>query len=148
MEVRLSMATLRLVCAVADVPRPQHTVIGVDLGVNTLLAATDGEKTLLVSGRAAKATVQYRNKRLAECSQAQSTTTKGSRQWTRVQRRKAKMLAKCHRRLRDLMHKATRKVATAFPRVPRVTWARHLMMPRKRSDAARRSRSVVPAMPG
>lgn len=115
MEVRLSMATLRLVCEVADIYTPQQTVIGVDLGVNTLLAATDGEKAILVSGRAAKATVQYRNKRLASCSQAQSTKTKGSRQWKRLQRRKAKMLAKMHRRLRDLMHKATRKVIEAFP---------------------------------
>jgi putative transposase len=115
MEVRLSMGSLRLICQVADVSQPQQTVIGVDLGVNTLLAATDGEKAVLISGRAAKATVQYRNKRLAECSQAQSSKTKGSRQWKRLQRRKAKMLAKYHRRLRDLMHKATHKVAEAFP---------------------------------
>src|SRR5262245_16213245 len=115
MEVRLSMACLRLICQVEDVKTSQQTIIGVDLGVNTLLAATDGEKAILVSGRAAKATVQYRNKRLAECSHAQSRKTKGSRQWKRLQRRKAKMLAKCHRRLRDLMHKATRKVVDAFP---------------------------------
>jgi putative transposase len=70
---------------------------------------------VLISGRAAKATVQYRNKRLASCSQVQSAKTKGSRQWQRLQRRKGKMLAKGHRRLRDLMHKATRKVVEAFP---------------------------------
>lgn len=98
-----------------EVPRPQQRVIGIDLGVNTLIAATDGEQALLVSGRAAKATVQYRNKRLASCSQAQSAKTKGSRQWQRVQRRKAKMLAQTHRRVRDIMHKATRQVAEAFP---------------------------------
>src|SRR5262245_9709468 len=115
MEVRLSMGALRLICQVEENNTPQQTVIGVDLGVNTLIAATDGDKAILISGRAAKATVQYRNKRLAECSQAQSRKTKGSRQWKRLQRRKAKMLAKCHRRLRDLMHKATRKVVEAFP---------------------------------
>jgi putative transposase len=115
MEVRLSMGSLRLICEVADAAQPQQTVIGVDLGVNTLLAATDGEKAVLISGRAAKATVQCRNKRLAACSQAQSMKTKGSRRWKRLQRRKAKMLARCHRRLRDLMHKATRKVVEAFP---------------------------------
>jgi hypothetical protein len=69
---------------------------------STVLAATDGEKAVLISRRAAKATVQYRNKRLAECRQAQSAQTKGSRQWKRLQRRKAKMLAKCHKRLCDL----------------------------------------------
>lgn len=115
MEIRLSMAVVRLVCDVPEVPTPQQAVIGVDLGVNTLLAATDGTRAILISGRVAKATVQYRNKRLASCSQAQSTKTKGSRQWKRLQRRKAKMLAKTHHRLRDLIHKATRKVAQAFP---------------------------------
>jgi putative transposase len=115
MEVRLSMGAVRLVCEVPDIRPSQQTIIGVDLGVNTLLAATDGAQAILVSGRAAKATVQYRNKRLAECSAAQSRKTKGSRAWKRLQRRKARMLAKCHRRLRDVMHKATRKVVAAFP---------------------------------
>ena len=115
MEVRLRMGSLRLVCDIPAIARPQQTVIGVDLGVNTLLAATDGEKAILISGRAAKATVQWRNKRLASCRQAQSTKTQGSRRWQRLQRRKAKMLAKTHRRLRDLMHKGTRKVAQVFP---------------------------------
>jgi putative transposase len=115
MEVRLRMGSLLLICEVPEVAIPQQTVIGVDLGVNTLLAATDGATALLISGRAAKAKVQYRNKRLAACQAAQSTRTKGSRQWQRLQRRKAKMLAKTHRRLRDLLHKATRKVPQAFP---------------------------------
>jgi putative transposase len=115
MEVRVSLGAVRLVCEVPDEPRPQQTIIGVDLGVNTLIAATDGEKALLVSGRAAKAIVQGRNKRLAAIQQAQSRKTKGSRRWKQLQRRKATMLAKAYRRLRDLMHKATRKVAEAFP---------------------------------
>ena len=115
MEVRLSMAAVRLVCHMEDVPRPPQTVIGIDLGVNTLLAATDGDNALLVSGRAAKATVQYRNNRLAACQQAQSAKTKGSRQWKRLQRRKAQMLAQTQRRIRDITHKATRKVVEAFP---------------------------------
>jgi len=115
MEVRVSMGTVRLVCEVPDVTTPQQTVIGVDLGVNTLIAATDGEKAVLVSGRAAKAIVQGRNKHLASFSQAQSSKTKGSHRWKRLQRRKARMLAKSSRRLRDVMHKATRQVANAFP---------------------------------
>jgi putative transposase len=103
------------VCQVEDVPHPQQTVIGVDLGVNTLIAATDGEKVLLVSGRAAKATVQWRNKKLASLSQRQSRMTKGSRRWKRLQRRKANMRGKARRRIADLVHKATRQVAAAFP---------------------------------
>lgn len=115
MEARLRMGSVLLVCEVPDEARRQKTVIGVDLGVNTLLAATDGENAVLVSGREAKATVQWRNKRLAEIQQAQSRKAKGSHRWKRLQRRKAKMLAKATRRIRDITHKATRKVADAFP---------------------------------
>jgi len=115
MEARLAMGRLLLVCEVPDEARPQRTVVGVDLGVNTLVAATDGEKAVLVSGREAKATVQWRNKRLAEIQKAQSRKTKGSRRWKRLQRRKAKMLTKARQRIRDITHKATRKIADAFP---------------------------------
>jgi hypothetical protein len=59
-EVRLSYGLVRLICAVPGGKRPQETIIGVDLGVNTLIAATDGQKVILISGRAAKATIQYR----------------------------------------------------------------------------------------
>jgi len=115
MEVRLSMGTVRLVCELPETPIPQQTVIGVDLGVNTLLAATDGQQAILVSGRAAKALVQGRNKHLASLQQAQSHKEQGSRRWKRLQRRKARLLAKCRRRLNDLMHKATRKIVDTFP---------------------------------
>lgn len=116
MEVRLQMGRVLLICQVEDMPTPQQTVIGVDLGVNTLIAATDGAQAVLVSGRAIKSSVQWRNKRLAEFSQAQSRKRQGSRRWKWLQRRKAKMLDRSRRRLNDIMHKATRKVAKAFPR--------------------------------
>jgi putative transposase len=114
-EVRLSYGTVRLICEIPDQARPQQAVIGVDLGVNTLLAATDGQKVILISGRAAKATVQYRNKQLARLQQAQSVCTKHSRRYKRLQRRKYRLLDKTKRRIRDLCHKATRQVAQAFP---------------------------------
>ena len=115
MEVRLSYGVVRLICEAINAPRPQQTVIGVDLGVNTLIAATDGQKVILISGRAAKATIQYRNKQLARLQQAQSSKTKGSRRHKRLQRRKYRMLDQANRRIRDLCHKATRQVAEAFP---------------------------------
>jgi putative transposase len=115
LEVRLSYGLVRLICEVADAPRPQQTIIGVDLGVNTLIAATDGQKVILISGRAAKATIQYRNKQLARLQQAQSACTKHSRRYKRLQRRKYAMLGKTKWRIRDLCHKATRQVAGAFP---------------------------------
>jgi putative transposase len=115
LEVRLSYGTLRLICEVTSEARQQETVIGVDLGVNTLIAATDGQKVIRISGRAAKATVQYRNKQLARFQQAFSRRAKGSRRYKQLQRRKFAALGKTARRIRDLCHKATRKVADAIP---------------------------------
>jgi putative transposase len=115
MEARLSYGVVRLICEIADTPRPEQTVIGVDLGVNTLAAATDGHKVILISGRAAKATIQYRNKQLASLAQRQSQCVKHSRRYTRLQRRKYRLLDKTKRRLRDLTHKATHAIAEAFP---------------------------------
>ncbi len=115
MEVRLCLGHVLLTYEIPDEARHQRTVVGVDLGVNTLIAATDGKKAVLISGREAKATVQWRNKRLASAVRRQSKMVKGSGRWRRVQRRKAKMLAKARRRMNDLIHKATHQVATAFP---------------------------------
>jgi putative transposase len=115
MEVRLSFGMVRLICEVADVPCPQQTVIGVDLGVNTLIAATDGAKVVLVSGRGVKAVIQWRNKTVARLQQAQSTKTKGSLRWKRLQRRKYQVLDTTKRQVRDATHKATRAIADAFP---------------------------------
>jgi putative transposase len=115
MEVRLHFGEVELVCEVPDQPIEQGVTIGIDLGVNTLLAATDGHKSILVSGRAVKSTIQWRNKRLAELSTVQSKKVKGSRRWQRLQRRKKRMIAKTKRRVSDLLHKASRKVAQAFP---------------------------------
>jgi putative transposase len=115
MEVRLSYGVVRLICQIPDIPRPQQTVIGVDLGVNTLLAATDGQKVVLISGRGAKATIQYRNKQLASISARQAKMTKGSGRWKRLQRRKYQMLDQTKRRMRDICHNATAQIAKAFP---------------------------------
>lgn len=114
-EMRLSYGIVRLICQIPDETRPQQTVIGVDLGVNTLLAATDGQKVLLISGRGAKAAVQYRNKCLASLSAKQASKMTGSRRWKALQRRKYGMLDKTKRRIRDLCHNATAQVAREFP---------------------------------
>jgi putative transposase len=115
LEVRLAYRRLLLVCEVPETPQPAGPTIGVDLGINTLLAATDGKTAVLVSGREAKATVQWRNKRLATISAKQAAKQKGSRRWKRLQKRKRMLLAKADRRLKDLLHKGTRQIANAFP---------------------------------
>lgn len=122
MEARLDYGRVLLVCKLPEAQPepalnplpPTETLVGVDLGVNTLLAATDGHKAVLVSGRGVKATVQYRNKKLAELTALQAGKTRGSRRHKRLQRRKYALLDKTRRRVRDLCHKATRKVVDAF----------------------------------
>jgi hypothetical protein len=71
MEARLEFCTLALVYAIPEsdeVFQDDMPVVAVDPGVNTLIAATDGVTAVLVSGRAVKSFVQYRNKTLAEIS--------------------------------------------------------------------------------
>ncbi len=58
LDVRLSYGRVCRICAVPDAVRPQQAIIGVALGGNTLAAATDGQRVILISGRAAKAAVQ------------------------------------------------------------------------------------------
>ena len=115
MEVRLDYGCIEIVCEIADEARTGGPIIGVDLGVNTVIAATDGEKAILLSGREIKATIQLRNKRLAEITAKQAHKTKGSRRHKRLQRRKYRMLSHASNKVRDLCHKATRKVAEVFP---------------------------------
>lgn len=116
MEARLEYGRVVIICSVEEEkPSGGDTVVGVDLGVNTLACATDGKTAIAVSGRAVKATVQYRNKRLASMSEAQYKKTRGSRRHKRLQRRKYAMLDKTRRRIKDLCHKATRKIVNAFP---------------------------------
>jgi len=115
MEARLHFGEVELVCQAEDQSIQQGATIGIDLGVNTLAAATDGNTTLLVSGREVKATIQWRHKKLASASTAQSKKVKGSRRWKRLQRSKKQMLAKARRRVHDLLHKTSRKIAQVFP---------------------------------
>jgi putative transposase len=115
MEARLDYGRVQIVCQVAEAPRPSGPTIGVDLGVNTVIAATDGEQAVLVSGREIKATIQLRSKRLAEIASKQARKTKGSRRHKRLQRAKYRRLARADNKVRDLCHKATRKVADCFP---------------------------------
>jgi len=118
MEARLEFCSVSLVYAIPardEAVQDNVPVVAVDPGVNTLMAATDGEKVVLVSGRAVKAMVQYRNKTLAEITQRQSFHKKGSRRWRKLQKRKRHMLARSKRKVRDCVHKATRIVADAFP---------------------------------
>jgi putative transposase len=115
MEVHLSYDKISAVCEVPDEPTQSKTTIGIDLGVNTLLCATDGETAIVVSGREAKATIQWRNKKLASLVSKQAQHERGSRRHKRLQRRKYKLLDKSRTRIKDITHKTTRKVKDVFP---------------------------------
>jgi len=118
-EVTLAYGFVRLVC---ELPEPETMplgpVIGCDLGVNTLVAATDGVTAVLVSGRGAKAIVQYRNKANAELRSRIDRCKRGSKRRKRLVRARYRMADRCARKLRDTLHKATRAVANAFPNSP------------------------------
>jgi len=134
MEVRLACGVVCLVCAVPDTARPQQTVIGVDLGGNTLLAATDGLKVLLVSGRGVKAVIQWRNTTLARLQQAQASTTRYSRRCKRLRRRTYQVLGTTKRQVRD----ATRRDATRRTRPPRPSLRRSPVPPATSASRAMR----------
>lgn len=119
MEVTLAFGVVRLVCELATpTVAPEAAsldMVGMDLGVNTLVAATDGRMAVVVSGREAKAIQQGRNKLLASLRSGLDRAKPGSRRHKRLQRRKRQHLDRCARRMRDVVHKATRAVADAFP---------------------------------
>ena len=96
-------------------PRPQQTISGVDLGVKTLAAATDGEKVLRIRGGGAKAAVPYRTTWLASRTTKQAGKLKGSRRWKAVQRRKEQLRDQSKRGIRAICHHATAPVAREFP---------------------------------
>ena len=115
MEIRLDYGEVEIVCEVPNEVRPVGPTIGVDLGVNTVMAATDGKKAIAISGREIKATIQLRNKQLAEIVSKQAKKVKRSRRHKRLQQAKYRVLKHAKNKVRDLCHKATRKVADAFP---------------------------------
>lgn len=132
MEVSLAFGVVRLVCEVTAPERSTTApVVGVDMGVNTLLGATDGKTAVLVSGREAKAIVQYRNKAQAELGSRIDRAKRGSKRQKRLVRAKHRMIDRQARKLRDVLHKSTRAVADAFPSAP-------VVVGKPFNDAARR----------
>jgi putative transposase len=115
MEVRLLYGRLLVVCEIPDLAQPKQVVIAGDLGVNSLITVTDGEKAVVISGREAKATVQWRNKKLSTLQEKQSHHQRGSRRHKRLQRRKYKLLDKSRNRIKNIVHHATDMVRDEFP---------------------------------
>jgi putative transposase len=83
----------------------------VDLGEIHLAAVTTSTgKALIVTGRGIRTLKRQRSKQLRQLAKKQSRCKKHSRRWKKLQRPKNKVCRRSERRIRDLRHKATRKV--------------------------------------
>ena len=85
-------------------------VAAVDLGEIHPAVVSDQTQAVVFSARELRATVQYRNKRLAGLSQRQSKLKKKSRLWWRLQRRKDEVRRHGERKTRDIAHKVSRAI--------------------------------------
>jgi putative transposase len=83
----------------------------VDLGEIHLAAVTTGTgKALIVTRRGIRSLKRQRSKQLGQLARKQGRCQKHSRRWRKLQRAKNKVCRRSERRVRDLRHKATRKV--------------------------------------
>ena len=87
-------------------------VAAIDLGEIHPAVVSDPTQAVVVSARELRATIQYRNKKLATLSRLQSRCQKGSRRWQRLQRRRNKVRGHCSCKIGDIEHKVSRAVIT------------------------------------
>jgi putative transposase len=86
---------------------PEYRVVSIDPGVNNFCAVTNnfGEKPFLIKGGVIKSANRYYNKKLAEF-RSEAERCNGKKQTRRIR----KLTDKRNRILKDLMHKASRKI--------------------------------------
>ncbi len=83
----------------------------VDLGeIHLAAVTTNTERALIVTGRGIRSLKRQRNQQLGKIAKKQARCQKYSRRWKKLQRAKNKQCCRAERRIRDLRHKATRKV--------------------------------------
>ena len=83
----------------------------VDLGEIHLAAVTTNTgKALIVTGRGIRSLKRQRSRQLGQLAKKQRRCQKHSHRWKKLQRAKNKLCRRAERRVRDLRHKATRKV--------------------------------------
>ncbi len=98
-----------------EVPQAKHAPgtnkATVDLGeVHLAAVTTNTGAALVVSGRGIRSLKRQRNMRHRQLARKQARCQKYSRRWKKLQRAKNKMAGRIERRVRDLRHKATRRV--------------------------------------
>src|SRR6266487_2245235 len=83
----------------------------VDLGeIHLAAVTTNTEKGMIVTGRGIRSLKRQRNQQVGKIANKQARCKKYSRRWKRLQQAKNKQCRRAERRIRDLRHKATRKV--------------------------------------
>ncbi|GHO60938.1 transposase [Ktedonobacter robiniae] len=90
---------------------PGTVAATVDLGeIHLAAVTTTTSEALIVTGRGIRSLKRQRQQQLGKIAKKQSRCQKSSRRWKRPQRAKNKQCRRAERRIRDLRHKATRKV--------------------------------------
>jgi putative transposase len=90
---------------------PGENQAAVDLGEIHLAAVTTNTgEGLVVSGRGIRSLKRQSQKQLGKLACKQARCQKYSRRWRKLQRARSRVRARAERRIRDLRHKATRKV--------------------------------------
>lgn len=83
----------------------------VDLGeINLAAVTTNTGQAIVVSGRGIRTIKHQQLKQVGQIQAKQARCVKRSNRWRKLQRAKAKLLARSKRRVRDLRHKAVRQV--------------------------------------
>jgi putative transposase len=92
-----------------EAPGQVHATV--DLGeIHLATISTNTGEAMIVTGRGIRSLKRQRTKQLGKIAKKQSRCTNSSRRWKKIQRAKNKIKARAERRIRDLRHKATRKV--------------------------------------
>ena len=92
-----------------EAPGTVHATV--DLGeIHLAAVTTNTAKALIVTGRGIRALKRQRNQQLGNLAKKQSRCKKYSKRWKKLQQAKNKQCRRVERRIRDVRHKATRKV--------------------------------------
>jgi len=92
-----------------EAPGTVHATV--DLGeIHLATVSTNIGEAMIVTGRGIRSLKRQRSKQLGKLAKKQSKCKEYSRRWRKLQRAKNRIKARAERRVRDMRHKATRKV--------------------------------------
>src|SRR5947209_2927845 len=92
-----------------NAPGNKHATV--DLGeIHLAAVSTNTGEALVVSGRGIRSLKRQRHQQLGKLAKKQSRCKKYSQRWKKLQRAKNKAGRRSERRIRDMRHKATRKL--------------------------------------